>query len=56
LFSDAVREYVARHAPDEITAAMNRVCAELENPPGPRDLKDEFVASAAWWTLKQSEW
>lgn len=30
LFSDAVREYVARHAADEITEAMDRVCAELE--------------------------
>ncbi len=27
LFSDAVREYVARHAPDDVTAAMDKVCA-----------------------------
>ena len=50
LFSDAVREYLARHAPEEITAAMDRVCAELG------DSEDEFVASAARRILKQSEW
>src|SRR2546426_569554 len=31
LFSDALREYVARHAPEEVTDAMNRVCAVLSN-------------------------
>jgi len=50
LFSDAVREYVARHAPEEVTDAMDRVCAELGNP------NDEFVASAAHRILKRSEW
>ena len=29
LFSDAMREYVARHAPDDVTDAMNRVCAHV---------------------------
>lgn len=28
LFSDALAEYLARHVPDEITAAMNRACHE----------------------------
>jgi len=32
LFSDAVREYVARHAPDDVTDAMDRVCSELGYP------------------------
>jgi len=41
LFSDAVKEYVARHASEDITDAMDRVCAELGNP------KDELVAAAA---------
>jgi metal-responsive CopG/Arc/MetJ family transcriptional regulator len=50
LFSDAVREYIARHAPDDVTAAMDRICAELGERP------DEFVASAARRTLEQSEW
>jgi metal-responsive CopG/Arc/MetJ family transcriptional regulator len=50
LFSDAVKEYLARHAPDEITDAMDGVCAELETT------KDEFVSSASRHVLKQSEW
>jgi metal-responsive CopG/Arc/MetJ family transcriptional regulator len=50
LFSDAVREYVARHAADEITDAMDRVCAELGSRP------DEFAASAASRILESSEW
>ncbi len=35
LFSDALREYVARHAAEEVTEAMNRVCAELGNGKDP---------------------
>ena len=50
LFSDALREYVARHAPEEVTDAMNRVCAVLSNA------KDPFVSSAARRILKRSEW
>ena len=50
LFSDALREYVARHAPDDVTAAMDRVCAELDNP------ADGFVDAATHRTLKRSEW
>ena len=50
LFSDAVREYVARHAPDEVTEAMNRACAELGNS------SDEFVSSAARRILERTEW
>jgi metal-responsive CopG/Arc/MetJ family transcriptional regulator len=50
LFSDAVREYVARHAADEITEAMDRVCAELEPEP------DKFAAAAAKRTLERVVW
>jgi hypothetical protein len=50
LFSEALKEYVARHAPDDVTDAMDRVCAELGHT------KDEFVASAAHRTLKRNEW
>ncbi len=50
LFSDAVREYVARHAPDEVTEAMNRACSELNN------LKDAFPSAAARRVLERSEW
>jgi metal-responsive CopG/Arc/MetJ family transcriptional regulator len=50
LFSDAVKEYVARHSPEEVTDAMDRVCAELGQP------ADKFVSSAARRVLKRSEW
>jgi metal-responsive CopG/Arc/MetJ family transcriptional regulator len=50
LFSEAVKEYVARHATDEVTDAMDQVCAELDHP------ADPFVSSAAHRVLKRSEW
>lgn len=50
LFCDAVREYVARHAPDEVTEAMDRVCAELD------DERDQFARTAASRTLERVEW
>ncbi|MBI3682765.1 MAG: ribbon-helix-helix protein, CopG family [Acidobacteria bacterium] len=50
LFSDALKEYVARHAPEEVADAMNRVCGELGNA------KDPFVSSAARRVLDRSEW
>jgi hypothetical protein len=49
-FSDGVREYVARHAPEDVTDAMDRACAKLENP------KDDFVSLAAHRILERSEW
>ncbi|MBI3696396.1 MAG: ribbon-helix-helix protein, CopG family [Acidobacteria bacterium] len=50
LYSDAVKEYVARHAPEQATDAMDRVCAELGDP------TDKFVSSAARRVLERSEW
>ena len=50
VYSAALREYVNRHAPDEVTEAMNRVCTELD--PG----VDPFVSRAARRVLERSEW
>jgi metal-responsive CopG/Arc/MetJ family transcriptional regulator len=50
LFSDALREYLARHAADQVTEAMDSVCAELG------ETKDSFVSAAARRTLERSEW
>jgi len=50
LFSEAVREYVARHAPEEVTEAMDRVCAEVGAS------RNDFVAEAARRVLERSEW
>src|SRR6185503_7761599 len=54
LFSDAVKEYLARHSPDEVTEAMNRVCAGVEGPPGVRKVKDRFVSASARRILEQT--
>jgi metal-responsive CopG/Arc/MetJ family transcriptional regulator len=50
LFSDALKEYVARHASEEVTEAMDRVCADLGEP------ADEFVSLAARRVLERTEW
>ena len=50
LVSEALREYVARHAPDEVTDAFDRVIAELGQP------SDGFTNAAARRVLKRSEW
>jgi metal-responsive CopG/Arc/MetJ family transcriptional regulator len=50
VFSAALAEYVARHAPDEVTDAMNRVCADVG------DQQDPFVAAAGRRLLKNIEW
>jgi hypothetical protein len=49
-FSDAVQEYGARHAPEDVTEAIDRVCSELGTP------ADKFVSSAARRILERSEW
>ncbi len=50
LYSRAVREYVARHSPDRITAALDSVCAE-------EPVADAgFLDHAARRTLERSEW
>ena len=50
VFSAALSEYVARHAPDEVTEAMDRVCAQVGNQP------DDFVSTAARRVLETTEW
>jgi len=50
VYSAALKEYVARHAPDEITEAMDRVCERI------KDGKDAFVAAASRRVLEHAEW
>lgn len=50
VFSAALSEYVARHAPDEVTEAMDRVCADVG------DQEDTFVNAAGRHVLENSEW
>ena len=50
VFSAALKEYIARHAPDEVTDAINRAVDEIG------DQRDEFVAAAARRVLEKTEW
>lgn len=50
LYSRALQEFVARHAPDRLTEAMNRVVNEI----GPEI--DEFSQRAAYRVLERVEW
>jgi predicted transcriptional regulator len=50
VYSSALREYVARHEPDEITDTLDRVIADV----GER--ADPFVSQAARRLLDTTEW
>ena len=50
LFSDAVREYLLRHCPDEVTEAMDKVVETL------RPEHDRFLALAGRRALERTEW
>jgi metal-responsive CopG/Arc/MetJ family transcriptional regulator len=50
LFSLALAEYVARHAPEYVTEAQDRTCAEVG------EVSDDFVFGAARRVLEHSEW
>ncbi|MCY3831219.1 MAG: hypothetical protein OXF89_18995 [Rhodospirillaceae bacterium] len=50
VYAAALDEYLARHAQDEVTDAMNRVCGEV----GGTD--DAFLAAAGRRVLADSEW
>ena len=51
VYSAALREYVARHAPDEVTADLNAVVERLGEPdPG------LFATAAARGTFASTEW
>ena len=50
LYAEALVEYLARHAPDEVTEAMNQVVDQLGDAPDP------FVQAAAQSVLARVEW
>ena len=52
VYTAALREYVARHAQDEITEAVNRVVGEL----GDEASVDTFARDAGRRTLRAVEW
>lgn len=52
VYSAALREYVARHDPDEVTNAVDRAMNELGEEAAP----DEFVRAAGRRVLEGSNW
>jgi metal-responsive CopG/Arc/MetJ family transcriptional regulator len=50
LYSDAIKEYVARHAFEEVTESMDRVLADCA------DKESEFASAVSRRTLERSEW
>ena len=51
LYAEALAEYLARHAPDEVTESMNVVVDELGDP-----APDSFVRRAGRRVLGSVEW
>jgi len=51
LYADALAEYLLRHAPDEVTEAMNRVIAEVG-----QGVQDRWQEAAVRRTLESIEW
>jgi metal-responsive CopG/Arc/MetJ family transcriptional regulator len=49
LYSRALKEFLARHAPDQVTDAMNRVCDDVAS-------SDDFSRRAARRVVKKVEW
>ena len=50
IYTEAVTEYIARHDPEAVTEAMNRVCDMVDAP------LDPALATAARRTLEAIEW
>lgn len=50
VYTEAVTEYVARHDPEAVTEAMNRVCEVVDTRPEPA------ISGAAKRTLESVEW
>ena len=50
LYSRALAEYIARHDPDEVTSALNRVAAKVDTH------LDPAMRKAAHRRLRSTEW
>lgn len=51
VYSAALREYVARHAPDEVTAGLDAVVEQIGQPDS-----NAFTGAAARRTFAATEW
>lgn len=50
LYRQAIAEYLARHDPDAVTEAMDRVAESIDTRP------DGFSSAAARRVMKRTEW
>jgi metal-responsive CopG/Arc/MetJ family transcriptional regulator len=50
VYARALAEYVARHAPDRVTEAMDRALEQVSEP------AEKFVSRVARRTLERTEW
>jgi predicted transcriptional regulator len=50
VYSRALAEYVARHAPDRVTEGLDRALAEIQEP------SDEFARAASHRMLRRRRW
>jgi metal-responsive CopG/Arc/MetJ family transcriptional regulator len=50
IYTEAVTDFIARHDPEAVTEAMNRVCDTMGDYPDPA------VSVAARYTLEEVEW
>lgn len=50
LYSRALREYLARHSPDEVTRALDRLSEDLDTS------ADDFLREASRLILEATEW
>lgn len=50
LFTDALREYLARHAPEKVTESMDQAITEIGEE------KHEFISSVVRRRLERTEW
>ena len=50
IYTEAVTEYIARHDPEAVTEAMNRICDVVDTRP------DLALTAAARRTLEAVEW
>lgn len=50
IYTEAVTEYVARHDPEAVTEAMNRVCEAIDTRP------EAAISAAARRRLEAIEW
>jgi metal-responsive CopG/Arc/MetJ family transcriptional regulator len=50
LYAEAIAEYLARHAPNDITESMNQVCDRIGVP------ADKFQVKAARQILSKEAW